>query len=99
MESVVNRRGLRISVGSLVRYLNTGTTGVVTSMETIDGRCWALVEPINLCYDVDYLEPLGEADTDMKDKVSKVKVDVGKTLKEEEDVIERSTEVSPSGAG
>lgn len=45
-----------LTIGSTVRYLNTGTTGIVKEIVEIEGRRWALLDKTNLLYDFSSLE-------------------------------------------
>lgn len=97
VDYAVNGRGLRIVVGSRVKYVGTGTIGVVKAISLADGRYWALLDSTNLYYDIDYLELLSE--TSEREEVSLGTKKEGVGLVKEDKVIERSTEVTPSGAG
>ncbi|MEM0217761.1 MAG: DUF2098 domain-containing protein [Candidatus Nezhaarchaeales archaeon] len=94
----VNRRGVKIAIGSLVRYIGTGTIGVVKAINLSDERYWALLDSTNLYYDIDYLEPLSE-ESEKKRVSLEAKVEEMDSAKKEDKVIERATEVTPSGAG
>lgn len=93
----VNRRGTKIAVGSRVRYIGTGTVGVVKAINLADERYWALLDSTNLYYDIDYLEPLSEASEEKEVNLGARGKEV--SLIKEDKVIERTTEVTPSGAG
>ncbi|MCS7140311.1 MAG: DUF2098 domain-containing protein [Candidatus Nezhaarchaeota archaeon] len=98
MKYMVNNRGLKIAIGSLVRYTGTGTVGIVRAIDLIEGRYWALIDTTNLYYDIDYLELVeggtGEVAGGLKNNKSSLE-----STKEEGKVFEKATEVTPSGAG
>lgn len=97
INSVVNKRGLKIVVGSRVRYTGTATVSVVKEIELFDGRYWALLDKTGLYYDVDYLEPAEAPEKVAAKPVSRAieRSEEGKEVR----ITERTTEVTPSGAG
>jgi len=97
VDYVTNSKGLKIAIGSPVRYIGTGTVGTVKAIDLANGKYWALLDTTNLYYDIDYLEPIEKIEK--KSKSSKIKVKIEETLKEEAKIAERATEVTPSGAG
>lgn len=44
--------GAPITIGSYVKYLNTGTTGQVTELKEEEGTIWALLDTTGLYYNV-----------------------------------------------
>ncbi|RLF09564.1 MAG: DUF2098 domain-containing protein [Thermoprotei archaeon] len=97
MGFVVNKRGFKIAIGMPVRYVRTGSMGIVKAIDLLDGRYWALLDPLNLYYDIDCLEPIESLE--LKEKERKGKVTIEEVLREEAQLAERATEVTPSGAG
>ncbi len=97
MNYVTNSRGLKIAIGSPVRYIGTGTIGVVKAIDLANGKYWALLDTTNLYYDIDYLEPIEKVER--KSKTPKIRMKIEEILREETKIAERATEVTPSGAG
>ncbi|MDH5815497.1 MAG: DUF2098 domain-containing protein [Candidatus Nezhaarchaeota archaeon] len=96
---VINRKGMKITVGSRVRYIGTGTVGVVKAINLAYEKYWALLDSTNLYYDVDYLEPLSEVSGKREANLGAGVKEVDSVIKKEDRVIEKATEVTPSGAG
>ena len=84
MDYVTNSKGLKIAIGAPVRYVGTGTIGVVKAIDLANGKYWALLDTTNLYYDVNYLEPIEKTEIKKMDKKSrpiKVKVKNRRSLK------------------
>jgi len=83
---VTNSKGLKIAIGASVRYVGTGTIGVVKAIDLANGKYWALLDTTNLYYDVNYLEPIEKTEIkkmDKKGRPIKVKVENEEALREE----------------
>lgn len=59
---VLDARDIEISLGSYVRYVDTGTIGKVTDMRTKDGAEWVLLDKTNMWYRSKLVELLDEKD-------------------------------------
>ncbi|WP_458456733.1 DUF2098 domain-containing protein [Methanobrevibacter sp.] len=59
---VLDARDIEISLGSYVRYVDTGTIGMVTDMRTKDGAEWVLLDKTNMWYRSKLVELLDEKD-------------------------------------
>lgn len=59
---VLDARDVEISIGSYVRYVDTGTIGEVLEVKTQDGRDWVKLDKTNLWYRSDLVELLDEKD-------------------------------------
>jgi hypothetical protein len=68
-----------ITVGMYVRYPNTGTTGTVESLETIEDRVFATLDSTHLRYRVDQLIPAGTT----REKKREEREDVRKVIEKE----------------
>jgi hypothetical protein len=50
-----------VAVGMRARYGRTGTVGIVTAVQAIDGETYAVLDSTGLMYRVDQLAPTGAA--------------------------------------
>ncbi|HIQ32790.1 MAG TPA: DUF2098 domain-containing protein [Methanothermococcus okinawensis] len=86
-------RGREISPGSYVRYINTGTSGIVMDILEKEGEIWVLLDN-NLMYRPEKLEVIEHKkrkDREMKEKIEDVL--------EREEIKDIDTSIDACGAG
>ena len=86
-------RGREISPGSYVRYINTGTSGIVMDVLEKEGEIWVLLDN-NLMYRPEKLEVIEHKkrkDREMKEKIEDVL--------EREEIKDIDTSIDACGAG
>ena len=87
----VNNR--EISIGSYVRYINTGTTGVVRDILEREGEIWVLLDN-NLMYRPEKLEVI-----EYKRKEERVVKEKVEEILEKEEIKEIESNIDACGAG
>ncbi|HID26888.1 MAG TPA: DUF2098 domain-containing protein [Methanosarcinales archaeon] len=60
MSNITDLNGNELKIGSMVRYIRTGTTGKVTNITSDNGVTWATMDTTDLLYDTRYLEVIEE---------------------------------------
>jgi len=91
-----------VTVGAVVRYPRTGTTGKVVRVEEIDGRQYAEIDSTGLYYRVDELinADRAAANTEKRDRSIEEYVEEHRELQEQlEKVWEKGTAQSCEGGG
>lgn len=91
----------RIKVGSIVRYIGTGTVGKVKDVKVEDERNWALLDSSDLYYQIMYLENIEAAERPpVGESPLKAKLDRFKELeKAAETIQEKIGESTGEGGG
>ncbi|MDV2480809.1 DUF2098 domain-containing protein [Methanoculleus sp. Wushi-C6] len=91
-----------VSVGALVRYPRTGTTGKVVRVEEIEGRQYAEIDTTGLYYQVDELISADRtaAPTERRERSLEDYIEEHRELQEQlEKVWEKGTDQSCDGGG
>jgi hypothetical protein len=91
-----------VTVGAVVRYPRTGTTGKVVRVEEIEGRQYAEIDSTGLYYRVDELVSADRtaANTERKERSLEEYVEEHRELQEQlEKVWEKGTDQSCDGGG
>ncbi|HID47772.1 MAG TPA: DUF2098 domain-containing protein [Methanothermococcus okinawensis] len=93
MTPVLDVRGREISIGSYVRYINTGTTGIVRDILEREGRIWVLLDN-DLMYRPDKLEVIQYREK--RERKGKEEIE---DILDREKVEEIESNIDPCGAG
>ena len=97
----IRGKGQRIKVGSIVRYIGTGTVGKVKDIKVEDGRTWALLDSSDLYYQIMYLENIEAVERPpSRESPLKAKLDRFKELEKGAEIIqEKIGESTGEGGG
>jgi hypothetical protein len=100
---IMDARGKSLTIGSMVRYSGTGTSGEISAMKVEDEEGWIKMDDSEIWYNTEYLEVLD------KSKINKVKtgkriddstaaaLEKSKKLKKEMEEINMSSELCDGG--
>ncbi len=88
---IIDGRGKMITVGSVVRYSGTGTTGEVSGLKVEDGQGWARLADSDLWYNTEYLEVVDKSLLERK-KAEEVVERAQPKRKERKEKIDKSLE-------
>lgn len=97
---VVDKKGKTITIGSIVRYTGTGTTGEVSAIKVENNVGWVKLDKNDLWYNSKYLEVIGKEEYKEKRKVKpeiKEQIKKLKKMREELEEVDVSSEVCDGG--
>lgn len=92
-------RGIKIDIGSFIRYTGTGTTGKVIDIKVEDDKPWIELEKPNLWYLSETVEVVDAEDTNHINKNKNKKSDELEDIKDLKDDFEDISVISGGGEG
>jgi len=98
---IVDGRGKTITVGSVVRYTGTGTTGEVSGLKVEDNQGWARLVDSDLWYSTEYLEVVDKAEFERKEYEKRERIEKHlkklKKMREDLEEVDMGSEVCDGG--
>lgn len=98
---IVDGRGKMITVGSIVRYNGTGTTGEVSGLKIEDDQGWARLADSDLWYNTEYLEVIDKAEIERRESEKSERLDKSlkklKKMREDLEEVDMGSELCDGG--
>jgi len=98
---IVDGRGKMITVGSIVRYGGTGTTGEVSGLKVENDQGWARLADSDLWYNTEYLEVIDKAEIERRESEKSERLDKSlkklKKMREDLEEVDMGSELCDGG--